>query len=73
MGMRIAKIHELLAIESNHSGTIRQSVSAEVAAEKCMLLEMYAPVFCANPWTRSLFKRFKYLEKKWLMARFASE
>lgn len=71
VGMRIAKIHELMAIESNHPGTIRQSVSAAVAAEKCMLLERYAPSLCTNPWSRSLVNRFKYMEKEWLMARFA--
>jgi glycosyltransferase involved in cell wall biosynthesis len=71
MGMRIAKIHELLAIESNHPGTIRQSVSATVSAEKRQLVARYAPCFCTNHWARSLVNRLKYMEKEWFMARLA--
>lgn len=70
-GMRFAKIHEILAIECNHPGTIRQSLSAVVAAEKHFLLGRYAPSLCTNHFFRSMVGKLKYIEKEWLTARFA--
>lgn len=71
--LRIAKIHEVLALESNHSDTIRQRLSTAIDAEKRLLLERYAPLLFTNQWTSSLVNRFKYVEKEWLMAMFALE
>ena len=68
--MRFAKLHEVMAVETNHSGTIRETLAAALTEEKRKLLEIYCPVVLRPAWTRSLLLRAKYVEKEILMLLF---
>lgn len=69
-GMRFKKIHEVLAIETNHSGTIRQTLTQEVENEKRRLQEIYSSPLLRHIFLRTLLHRAKYMEKEMLMLLF---
>lgn len=69
-GMRFRKLNEVLAVETNHSGTIRQTLAAILMDEKLRMLESYSPSFLRGPWGRRLLHRAKYAEKEILVMLF---
>lgn len=69
-GMRFRKLNEVLAVETNHSGTIRQTVAEILADEKRRMFESYSPSSLKRPWIRTLLHRAKYTEKEMLMLLF---
>jgi glycosyltransferase involved in cell wall biosynthesis len=68
LGARFAKIHELLAIECNHGGTLRQTQAGKVATEKKFLVDRYGAGL--SKVLRGLVLRWKYVEKEILTLAF---
>lgn len=68
-GHRIAKVHEVQAVEINHSGTIRETLAQAVDEEKQRLIDIHASTFGRHPAVATVVRRVKYVEKELLALR----